>query len=72
MTGRGKEVLGTLTHREQVVAGLVATGRPYSEVAKLVGTSHQMIKNHCKSLFDKTGTDNRLSFVLFLLDHEII
>jgi DNA-binding CsgD family transcriptional regulator len=55
-----------------MVAAFVATGMEYKEAARILGMSHQMIKNTCQILFDKTGTDNRLRLVLFLIDQGII
>lgn len=72
MTKRGHEVVKSLTANESIVAALVATGRGNREIAQRLGTSQQMVKNHCKSLFDKTGTESRFQFVMFCLGQGII
>ena len=72
MTERGREIVGTFTTRECMVAAFVATGMEYKEAARILGMSHQMIKNTCVAIFDKTGTDSRLRLVLFLVEQGII
>ena len=44
-----------LTPRETQVAKLVAEGLTNREVANLIGTTEQVVKNYLRTTFDKLG-----------------
>ena len=55
-----------LTPREREIAGLVAQGIRYSEVARKLEISEQTVKNHVRHVFDKLEVANRLQLALFV------
>ena len=55
-----------LTPREREIAGLVAQGVRYSEVARKLKISEQTVKNHVRHVFDKLEVANRLQLALFV------
>lgn len=59
-----------LTPREREVAGLVAQGIRYSEVARELGISEQTVKNHVRHVFDKLEVANRLQLALFVANRK--
>lgn len=51
------------------IATLVWQGRTNPEIAGVVGTSEQVIKNHLRSVFDKLGVWSRLELALYVASH---
>jgi DNA-binding NarL/FixJ family response regulator len=58
-----------LSCKEIRVATLVWQGRTNPEIAGLLGTSEQVIKNHLRSVFDKLGVWSRLELALYVASH---
>lgn len=59
-----------LTPREREIAGLVAQGMRYSEVARKLEISEQTVKNHVRHVFDKLEVANRLQLALFVANRK--
>jgi DNA-binding NarL/FixJ family response regulator len=51
------------------IATLVWQGRTNPEIARLLSTSEQVIKNHLRSIFDKLGVWTRLELALYVAAH---
>jgi DNA-binding NarL/FixJ family response regulator len=58
-----------LTYREIKVTTLVWQGRTNPEIAVVLGTSEQVIKNQLRSVFDKLGVWSRLELALYVASH---
>jgi len=58
-----------LTPREAQVAKLVAEGLTNREVANLIGTTEQVVKNYLRTTFDKLGVWSRLELALYVANH---
>lgn len=58
-----------LTPRETQVAKLVAEGLTNREVANLIGTTEQVVKNYLRTTFDKLGVWSRLELALYVANH---
>jgi DNA-binding NarL/FixJ family response regulator len=59
----------SLTPKEGQVATLVWQGLTNREIAKLVGTTEQVIKNYLRTTFDKLGVWSRLELALYVANH---
>ena len=51
--------------RQQQVIQLVARGLTNSEVACLIGTTENVVKNHLRIIYDKLGFWNRVELALW-------
>lgn len=58
-----------LTNKEIEVADQVWQGLTNREIARLMGTSEQVIKNHLRSTFDKLGVWSRLELAMYVASH---
>jgi DNA-binding NarL/FixJ family response regulator len=58
-----------LNYREIKVTTLVWQGRTNPEIALILGTSEQVIKNQSRSVFDKLGVWSRLELALYVASH---
>jgi DNA-binding NarL/FixJ family response regulator len=58
-----------LSYTEVRIATLVWQGRTNPEIAGMVGTSEQVIKNHPRNIFDKLGVWSRLELALYVASH---
>jgi DNA-binding CsgD family transcriptional regulator len=58
-----------LTAREAEVALLVFRGQTNREIAGVLATSEQVIKNYLRSTFDKLGVWSRLELALYVAAH---
>ena len=54
-----------LTSKEKRITALVAHGLKNEEIARMIGTTTNMIKNYLREIFDKTGTWSRLELALW-------
>ncbi len=59
----------SLTPKEQQVATLVWEGLTNREIAKLAGTTEQVVKNYLRTTFDKLGVWSRLELALYVANH---
>lgn len=58
-----------LTHKEIQVATLVWEGLTNRDIAKVIGTSEQVVKNYLRTTFDKLGVWSRLELALYVAGH---
>lgn len=58
-----------LTMKETQVATLVWQGLTNRQIAKLIGTSEQVVKNYLRTTFDKLGVWSRLELALYVANH---
>jgi DNA-binding CsgD family transcriptional regulator len=56
-----------ITLKEQRIIALVADGLRNSDIAKIIGTTENVVKNYLRTIFDKTGTWTRLELALWHL-----
>jgi DNA-binding CsgD family transcriptional regulator len=58
-----------LTAKEIQVAMLAWEGQTNREIATVVGTTEQVIKNYLRNIFDKLGVWSRLELALYVAAH---
>jgi len=58
-----------LTAKETQVAVLVWEGLTNREIAKIIGTTEQVVKNYLRNTFDKLGVWSRLELALYVANH---
>ncbi len=58
-----------INRRSYAVAALVARGLTNSEVATILGTTENMVKNYARLLFDLSGMSNRTEFCAWWSAH---
>ncbi len=58
-----------LTPKEVQVATLVWQGMTNREIASVIGTTEQVVKNYLRSTFDKLGVWSRLELALYVASH---
>jgi DNA-binding NarL/FixJ family response regulator len=58
-----------LTTKETQVAVLVWEGLTNREIAKIIGTTEQVVKNYLRNTFDKLGVWSRLELALYVANH---
>jgi DNA-binding NarL/FixJ family response regulator len=58
-----------LTPKESRVATLVWEGLTNREIAGLIGTTEQVVKNYLRTTFDKLGVWSRLELALYVASH---
>lgn len=58
-----------LTAKEIQVATLVWQGLTNKDIAKVLGTSEQVVKNYLRTTFDKLGLWTRLELALYVASH---
>ena len=58
-----------LTQKEIQVATLVWEGLTNRDIAKVIGTSEQVVKNYLRTTFDKLGVWSRLELALYVASH---
>ena len=58
-----------LSSKEIQIALLVWEGLTNREIAKIVGTTEQVVKNYLRTTFDKLGVWSRLELALYVSGH---
>ncbi len=58
-----------LTGKEAQVATLVWEGLTNREIANVIGTTEQVVKNYLRNTFDKLGVWSRLELALYVASH---
>lgn len=58
-----------LTSKEIQVATMVWQGMTNREIAAIVGTTEQVVKNYLRTTFDKVGVWSRLELALYIAAH---
>jgi len=59
-----------LTQRERQVLALVADGLQNKEIGHLLGTSMRTVRNQLVCIYEKLGTDNRVSAAVWYVRQE--
>lgn len=60
-----------LSGKEQQIVTCIVEGCTNKEIAKMMQTSEQVVKNHLGKIFDKLGVFNRLELALYALDNQL-
>jgi DNA-binding NarL/FixJ family response regulator len=68
----GHRMREVLTARELQIIGLVVQGWKNRQIAEELGTKEQVVKNYLRSIYDKTGSSDRLELALFTLHHRVL
>lgn len=63
----GAKVRDRLTPKEMQIVALIVQGCKNKDIAQQLGTKEQVIKNYLRSIYDKTGVNDRLELALFTL-----
>ena len=58
-----------LTEKEMHVAALVWEGQTNREIASVIGTTEQVVKNYLRNTFDKLGVWSRLELAIYVARH---
>lgn len=58
-----------LTTKEIQVGALVWQGLTNREIAQIIGTTEQVVKNYLRNTFDKLGVLSRLELALYVASH---
>jgi DNA-binding NarL/FixJ family response regulator len=58
-----------LTTKESQVATLVWEGLTNRDIATVIGTTEQVVKNYLRTTFDKLGVWSRLELALYVANH---
>jgi two-component system, NarL family, nitrate/nitrite response regulator NarL len=66
--------LGTqprLSNKELAIVTYIMEGKRNKEIADLLGTSEQVIKNYLRKVYDRLGVSDRLELALYCLRHQL-
>jgi DNA-binding NarL/FixJ family response regulator len=66
----GDEICARLTAKELKIVSLLIQGYKNREIALQLKISEQVVKNYLRSIYDKTGVDDRLDLMVFTLSHK--
>jgi DNA-binding NarL/FixJ family response regulator len=67
-----QRMLSVLTPRELQIVGFVVQGWKNRRIADELGTKEQVVKNYLRSIYDKSGSSDRLELALFTLHHRTL
>ncbi len=65
----GARVRARLSPKELRIVAAIVRGFKNREIADMIGTSEQVIKNALRAIYDKIGVNDRLELALFVLHH---
>ncbi len=68
----GDRMREALSARELQIIGFVVQGCKNRQIASEIGTTEQVVKNYLRSIYDKTGSSDRLELALFTLHHRAL
>ncbi|MGC2209686.1 MAG: response regulator transcription factor [Candidatus Korobacteraceae bacterium] len=68
----GARVRDRLTPKELKIVALIVQGYKNKEIANLLGTTEQVVKNYLRNVYDKIGVSDRLELALFTIHHRIL
>ena len=68
----GKRVRARLSAKELRIVAAIVRGYKNREIAELIGTSEQTVKNALRGIYDKIGVSDRLELALFVLHHRAL
>ena len=54
------------------IVALIVQGFKNKEIATLLGTTEQVVKNYLRNVYDKIGVSDRLELALFTIHHRIL
>jgi DNA-binding CsgD family transcriptional regulator len=63
LKARKRTAVDRLSPREQAVAGYIAQGMSHKEIARVLGTSPQTVRNQIQSIHDKLGIHNAAELI---------
>ena len=55
--------IDTITPRERQIIDLVCLGYSHIEISNRLGIGYQTVKNHFRSIYNKTGMSNKYELV---------
>ena len=61
-----------LTQREIAIITGITQGKRNKEIAYILGTSDQVVKNYLRKIYDKLGVSDRLELALYCLHNKVI
>ena len=61
----------TLDQQITIITG-ITQGKRNKEIAYMLGTSDQVVKNYLRKIYDKLGVSDRLELALYCLHNKII
>ena len=68
----GDRMRQMLSARELQIIGFIVQGCKNRQIAGEIGTTEQVVKNYLRSIYDKTGSSDRLELALFTLHHRTL
>ena len=68
----GTRVRDRLTPKEMQIVALIVQGCKNKDIAQMLGTKEQVIKNYLRSIYDKSGVSDRLELALFTIHHRVL
>ncbi len=68
----GARVRARLSAKELRVIAAIVRGYKNREIAEMIGTSEQTVKNVLRGVYDKIGVSDRLELALFVLHHRAL
>jgi len=68
----GARVRDRLTPKELKIVALIVQGFKNKEIANMLGTTEQVVKNYLRNVYDKIGVSDRLELALFTIHHRIL
>jgi DNA-binding NarL/FixJ family response regulator len=72
MTQLGREVWNKFNDKQRRIADLMADGCTSKDIANRLGVSEHLIKKYCSVMYEHSGTDNRLHFVIWCMREGIL
>lgn len=58
-----------LSPRELRIVQLLTDGMTNPDIATMIGTTEQAVKNNLRRIYDRTGMDNRVELALWYVAH---
>lgn len=68
----GARIASSLTRSEKRIVGLLVEGMRNRDMAQKLNVTEQVVKNHLRVIFDKTGMSDRLELVIFTMRHQAL
>jgi DNA-binding NarL/FixJ family response regulator len=68
----GAKAVRRLTAKELQIVALISEGCKNKQIANQLGTKEQVVKNHLRSIYGKTGVSDRLELALFTVHHHAL
>lgn len=68
----GERFLRSTNPKQRQICALLVEEVANKAIAWRIGTTEQVVKNYMRRMFDLTGVDSRLEFVLWLIRHGVL